>query len=177
MSTATARTLAWIHEVVVGLNLCPFATSPLRRGQVLCVECAGATAEQAFYRAGSQVQSLIEQEPDRVETSLLIFTGPALADFADFMDFVAEVEEFLVDSGANMLVQLAHFHPDYCFADVSVEDPANATNRSPYPTLQLLRVASVTKAVAAHPAPEAIPERNARLLRDQPGLIASRRGD
>ena len=41
--------------------------------------------------------------------SLLVFTGSAFVDFADFMDFVAEVEEFLVNSGANMLVQLAHF--------------------------------------------------------------------
>ena len=177
MSTATARTLAWIHEVVVGLNLCPFAAGPLRRDQVLCVECAAATAEQAFYRAGSQVQYLVEQPPHVVETSLLIFIGAALGDFTDFLDFAAEVEDFLTRSGADALVQLAHFHPDYCFADVPINDPANATNRSPYPTLQLLRVASVTKAVAAHPAPEAIPERNARLLREQPGLIASRRGD
>ena len=177
MTTATARTLAWIHEVVVGLNLCPFAAGPLRRKQVLCVECAADSAEQAFYRAGSQVHYLVEQPPHVVETSLLIFTGPALTDFADFLDFVDEVEMFLADSGADALVQLAHFHPDYRFAAVPADDPANATNQSPYPTLQLLRVASVTKAVATHPAPEDIPKRNARLLRGQPELIASRRGD
>ncbi len=177
MSIATARTLSWIHGVVVGLNLCPFAAGPLRRKQVHCVECDDSTAEQAFYRAGSQVQSLVEQPPDIVETSLLIFTGTPFVNFADFLDFIAEVEVFLVASGADALVQLAHFHPQYCFAGVPADDPANATNQSPYPTLQLLRVASVTKAVAAHPDPEGIPERNARLLRDQPGLIASRRGD
>ncbi|WP_420460120.1 DUF1415 family protein [Neolewinella sp.] len=177
MSTATARTLAWIHGVVVGLNLCPFAAGPLRRKQVLFVECDADTAEQAFYRAGSQVQSLVEQPPNVVETSLLIFTSPPFTDFAQFLDFVGEVEAFLTDTGANALVQLAHFHPHYCFAGVPADDPANATNQSPYPTLQLLRIASVAKAVAAHPDPEGIPERNARLLREQPDLIASRRDD
>ncbi|HUH89099.1 MAG TPA: DUF1415 family protein, partial [Lysobacter sp.] len=43
-------------------------------------------------------------------------------------------------------------------------DPANCTNRSPYPMLHLLREASVERAVEAFPDPDAIVERNIATL-------------
>ena len=165
MSTPTERTLRWVEDFVVRLNLCPFAGYPLRQQRVVCQECPAQQAETAFYWAGSQVQWLLDQPAELVETSLLLFTDRLFGDFLDFLDFVEEVEALLVESGGDALIQLAHFHPAYRFADVPADDPANATNRSPYPTIQLLRVASVAKAVAAHPATEGIPVRNAALLR------------
>ena len=47
----------------------------------------------------------------------------------------------------------------------AADDIENATNRSPYPTLHLLREASIERAVAAFPEPEAIYETNMRTLR------------
>ena len=41
---------------------------------------------------------------------------------------------------------------------------SNCTNRSPFPTLHLLREASVERAVAAFPDPDAIVERNIATL-------------
>jgi len=63
------------------------------------------------------------------------------------------------------LLQVASFHPDYRFADSDPDDIANFTNRSPYPTLHLLREDSVARAVAAFPDPEVIVERNIETLR------------
>ena len=45
------------------------------------------------------------------------------------------------------------------------DDIENFTNRSPYPTLHLLREASVARAVAAHPDTEKIYEDNIAALR------------
>ena len=56
--------------------------------------------------------------------------------------------------------QLAHFHPDYCFEGEAVSDPANYTNRSPYPMLHLLREASLEKALEHYEHPEQIPDNN-----------------
>jgi len=47
-----------------------------------------------------------------------------------------------------------------------VDDITNYTNRSPYPTLHLLREDSIDQAAAAFPNPEAIFETNMRTLQD-----------
>jgi hypothetical protein len=62
------------------------------------------------------------------------------------------------------LLQVASFHPRFQFADTEPDDITNATNRSPYPTLHLLREESVDRAVAAFPEAEAIFERNMATL-------------
>jgi len=64
------------------------------------------------------------------------------------------------------IVQVASFHPDYVFADTEPDDITNCTNRSPFPTLHLLREASIDRAVAAFPDAAAIYERNLQTLRD-----------
>ena len=63
-------------------------------------------------------------------------------------------------------LQIASFHPAYQFEGSAPGDPANYSNRSPYPMLHLLREESVAKAVALHPDAEGIPERNIARLRE-----------
>jgi hypothetical protein len=88
-----------------------------------------------------------------------------LTDFLDFNDFLDDAEAAVAELGLEGVLQVASFHPDYRFAGTEAEDIANATNRSPYPTLHLLREASIERAVAAFPAPEAIYEANIATLR------------
>jgi uncharacterized protein len=61
---------------------------------------------------------------------------------------------------------VASFHPNYQFAGTQAEDIENYTNRSPYPTLHLLREASVELAVAAIGDADEIYRRNIRTLKD-----------
>jgi len=63
------------------------------------------------------------------------------------------------------VLQGASFHPAYRFADAEPDDIANATNRSPWPMLHLLREASIDRAVAAFPEAEAIYAANIATLR------------
>ncbi len=149
---------------MVRLGLCPFAARPLREGRVRYEQCPAETAEEAFYWSMGRIQNLVGEPRESVETELIVFPE-TLNYFPDFLDFVEEIEEVLASSGAESLVQLAHFHPDYCFAGLEPEDPANTTNRSPHPVLQLLRVEGVAEAVAGYPDVDAIPERNISLLR------------
>jgi hypothetical protein len=62
------------------------------------------------------------------------------------------------------VLQIASFHPRYQFAGTAPGDVGNATNRSPYPTLHLLREASIERALAAFPHPETIFEANIATL-------------
>lgn len=163
MTPATA-TEAWVCDFVLRLNLCPFAHRPVAEGRVRYTELAATEVEEAFRMAGARVLAFVAEAAEGVSTELLIFPV-VLTDFGEFLDFVATLEEFLTDTGAAALLQLAHFHPDYHFAGVPEDDPANSTNRSPFPTIQLLRVGEVAEATDRHPDPEGIPERNVALLR------------
>jgi len=156
------ETRDWVLNFVICHALCPFAAAPFHEGRVQFIALEGEDIEACFHAALAQVQGLLEEQT--VETTLMVFPN-ALADFDTFLDFVHTFEETLAEAGADALVQLAHFHPDYVFDGVAEDEPGNLTNRAPYPTLQLLRVGSVAAAVAGYPDVEGIPERNVRRMR------------
>jgi hypothetical protein len=155
-------TMDWVRDFVIHHGLCPFAALPFKQGRVVAVTLEEANEEAAFYAAMAQVQKLVEEQSE-VETILLVFPA-LLGEFDTFLDFVYTFEEALAETGADELVQLAHFHPNYQFEGVAADDPGNRTNRSPFPVLQLLRVDSVATAVAGYPDVEGIPERNVALM-------------
>ena len=67
--------------------------------------------------------------------------------------------------GLAGVIQIASFHPDYQFAGTQRHDVTNYTNRSPHPMLQLLREASVSRAVAAFPEAQDIYKQNIETMR------------
>jgi hypothetical protein len=151
-----AAVRAWVEETVVGLNLCPFAAHPLRAGRVDFVLGTAATPGDVL----SDFLAALEFTGDTV---LLI--EPVLADWDDFLDVVDACQDLLDQTGLSAQYQLAHMHPDYVFEGLEPNDPANGTNRAPAPVIQVLRVDQVADAVAAHPDPLGIPDRNIALLR------------
>ena len=62
------------------------------------------------------------------------------------------------------VLQIAPFHPRFVFAGTRDDDITNCTNRSPYPTLHLIRESSIDRAVQAFPEAEAIYEVNMATL-------------
>lgn len=162
-----SQTKKWITDVVVGCNFCPFAAREVKRGSIQYVVLHDAI--MPIVRA-SLTQALKELDNNSgVETTLLIIpTG--IENFDDYLDLLADAEGFLATKGYEGIYQLASFHPEYLFAGASASDPANYTNRSPYPMLHLLREASVSKAVDSHPDIDAIPSTNIRFANEQ-GLV------
>lgn len=160
------QTLQWVENFVIRHALCPFAAVPFKEDRVGAEEIDSEDFEEAFYAALAQVQRLLDVASEKLETTLLIFPGELLADFETFLDFVHTFEETLAETGADELIQLAHFHPDYCFEDVAEDDPGNLTNRAPFPVLQLLRTDSVAAVVAGYPDVALIPERNVARMRE-----------
>ncbi|MEX0744432.1 MAG: DUF1415 domain-containing protein [Phycisphaeraceae bacterium] len=161
-SAPLASTRAWIETFVVARDICPFAGRELARGTIRCVEVEGGDWEAVLLRLIEECQRL-DDNPG-VETTLLVLTA-GVEDFDDYLDLLAIAEALMVEQGYEGVYQLASFHPDYCFEDAEPDDPANFTNRSPWPMLHLLREASVAQAVAHHADPEAIPERNIAQMR------------
>ena len=167
MHPACRASLAWVEDVVVGLDLCPFAADVVRAGRVRAVACEAVAPEHVLAALDDELAHLLRTPVADLETTLVVLTR-ALRDFDTFNAFLDVAEELLRERGCEGVVQVASFHPGYRFAGEPEDDPANWTNRSPFPMLHLLREESVARAIEAfggEAAARAIPERNAALLR------------
>ena len=162
-AAVVAETLAWVTRAVVGLNLCPFAKAPLVKGQIRCVVSDVRDAQALLDVLRDELELLAQANPERIETTLVVHPQ-VLVDFAEFNDFLDDADRLLDAMDLTGIVQVASFHPQYQFAGTEDDDMGNATNRSPYPTLHLLREESVERAVDAFPAADAIYEANIRTL-------------
>lgn len=159
-----AATRGWLEAAVIGLGLCPFAKAVHVKGQIRYFVSQAETAEALLVDLLGELSLLEAADPERIDTTLLIHPR-ALAEFLDFNDFLSVADAALVDLGLSGTLQIASFHPHYCFAGNEPEDPANYVTRSPYPMLHLLREASVDRAVEAFPDASAIVDRNIERLR------------
>ena len=156
-------TQKWLLDAVVGLNLCPFAKSVVVKDMVRYRVCSSADPADLLTMLRKELQHLAEADPDKLDTTLLIAPN-ALPDFLDFNDFLADCDEVLMDLELDGVLQVADFHPRYQFGGTAEGDIENFTNRTPYPTLHLLREASIDKAVEAYPDASLIFERNIEVL-------------
>ena len=153
----------WLERAVIGLNLCPFAKSVHAKGQIHWVVTGAQDVPSLLAVLSHELLELAAIGPDRRDTTLLMVPG-FLRDFLDFNDFLGEADALLAELGLQGELQIASFHPLFQFAGTTVDDIGNYTNRAPYPTLHLLREASIDRAVQAYPQPQAIYERNMQVL-------------
>jgi hypothetical protein len=158
-----ADTRAWLERAVIGLNLCPFAKSVHVKGQVHYAVSRATTAHELLDELVSELKDLVTMDAKARDTTLLI-APDCMQDFLDFNDFLAQADRALADLDLEGVLQIASLHPKYQFAGTLEDDITNFTNRSPYPTLHLLREDSIDRAVAAFPDPESIFEVNMRTM-------------
>lgn len=159
-----ADTRRWLEQAVIGLNLCPFARAVYAAERIRYVVSDASTPETLLQALADELQHLAAADEAQTETTLLIHPR-VMEDFLDYNDFLELADALIVDLGLDGVLQVASFHPQYQFADTQPEDIGNYTNRSPYPTLHLLRESSVERAVDAHPDTERIYRDNIDTLR------------
>jgi len=171
-------TRAWVERVVIGLKLCPFAPAPALKGLIRYVTSDAETQEAVLEDLATELKHLVASSSDEVETTLLILPR-VRQDFRDFNDFLEIADELLRMLELEGEIQIASFHPHYQFADTDSDDIGNETNRSPYPTLHLLREESISRAVDAFGDTRSISATNlATLAKLGPdGLLALRRSE
>ncbi len=153
----------WLKTIVIQHDFCPFAKKELLRDSIrYCVNDSSNTKETLHNLMDEFL--FLDRQPE-IETTLFILPQ-GFDDFDDFLDLVEIANALLEEQHYLGIYQLASFHPDYCFHGSDNKDPANYTNRSPYPVLHLIRESSLEKAIANHPDPEDIPERNIAYARE-----------
>jgi uncharacterized protein len=164
LKASVRDTRRWLERAVIGLNLCPFAKAVHVKDQVHYAVSVASQASEVLDDLRHELDSLIALDSTVRETTLLIVPG-CLHDFLDFNDFMAQAVRLVRKHRLEGVIQLASFHPAFQFAGSDADDIANFTNRSPYPTIHLLREESIDRAVAAIAQPEAIYDANIETLR------------
>ena len=159
-----AATRVWLERAVIGLNLCPFAKAVHVKQQIRFAVTGAQTADQLLAELEQELQALAAADPELHDTTLLIHPE-VMGDFLDFHFFLAEADAAIRRLELDGVIQIASLHPQYEFAGSDADSIDNYTNRSPYPTLHLLREASIDRAVAAFPDAADIFERNVETLR------------
>jgi hypothetical protein len=157
--TVEQDTRRWLERAVIGLNLCPFAKSVHVKGQVHFAISDATDAEALRQALVTELQDLVALAPEVRDTTLLV-APQAFPDFLDFNDFLATADRALAELDLEGIIQIAPFHPRFVFAGTRDDDITNYTNRTPYPTLHLIRETSIDRAVQSFPEAEAIFEVN-----------------
>ncbi len=163
--TSIEQTERWLKDWVIKLDLCPFAKYPFEQGRIRIIATHATDSDTLFRFVLEELDQLYHSDAREVETTLVV-VDQSLSQFNEYLDFLDLLEHVIVETGLEGQIQIASFHPDYCFEGVAEDDPSNYTNRSPYPMFHLIREASLEQAVKHYPDPEKIPERNISLLRE-----------
>ena len=161
------QTQTWVEKMVIGHNLCPFARPVIEAKGLRYVLCESDNKEDLLNLLIEELTWLAKE--DIIETTLIVHPY-VLLDFESYWDFVGMTDVLLQQLDLEGIIQIADFHPDYCFQDANFDDPANFSNRSPFPMLHLLKEESLDEAIDQHPNTHLIPERNIKRLRNL-GLV------
>ncbi len=158
-----AATTLWLERAVIGLNLCPFARAPHVQGKLRMRVSHARDTDSLLDDLCGELQSLHAMTADECETGLLIHPW-VLNDFLDYNDFLDVADAAVQTLGLEGEWQVASFHPHYQFADSTTDAIENFSNRSPYPTLHLLREASIERAMESMTDTDSIYRRNMDTL-------------
>lgn len=158
-----AATRIWLEKAVIGLNLCPFAKSVYVKNQVRFVVSEASHVDGLLEELDRELDLLATTDPAEIDTTLFIVPS-LLDDFYVFNDLLEIVDAMPEEHGLEGVIQIASFHPRFQFADTEPDDMGNYTNRSPFPTLHLIREASIARAAESFPDASAIFERNIEVV-------------
>ncbi len=153
----------WLNDVVIELNLCPFAKYEVDRGAVRYQVEVKKDKKEMLSSVIDECR-MLDSKPE-IETTLIIY-GEQFSSFDTYLDFADLANELLLAQGYEGIYQIATFHPEYCFEGEPKDDASNYTNRSPYPMLHLIREDSLEATLNKFPNAESIPYRNIELTRE-----------
>ena len=154
---------AWLDNIVVGLNLCPFARPVVASAGMRINICESDQLRPVAETFMAELKLIAQSPESDIATSLLVLPN-AFTDFEEYLSFVENAEDLIEEMDLAGIIQLASFHPDYLFAGEPPESVGHFTNRSPYPLIHFLRETMMDRALEDFPNPEAIPQRNIQTL-------------
>jgi len=159
------HTRHWLQSFVINLNLCPFAKRVQQNALIRYQVSFTDNTDQLLETLLDELEYLRATSEKKVETTLLVHPY-VLSDFQAFNDFLHLIEEVLMQTELDLDFHIASFHPQYQFSDTEFKDLGNYTNRSPYPTLHLLRHTVLDRVLEKYTTSAEIPINNIRTLNE-----------
>lgn len=156
VSFVRQETERWIEDVVLGLNLCPFAFKPIRDGKLSIhvfqsqKQAVEISDEWILDLSEFLSQEILRLEKAKGETSIIVVPALFPDNFCSYLSFLNHFKSRAMRRQHLQRIQIAPFHPLYTFADSSDEVAArNLIQRSPYPMIHLLRTDDLDAAADA----------------------------
>ena len=155
-------TKLWIERFVIGLRLCPFAHFSFYNGTIYYDVSGSLQMKDCKNDLWELILKMKHTKPDVISNSFLLY-DPSLS-FHFMLDLKERVDALLVKKSVDEEFQIVVFHPDFQFGDEEFHASGNFTNRSPLPTIHILRVDEVAHAIDVTEDVDEIPFRNKRVL-------------
>src|SRR4051812_19434089 len=108
--SVTAATRRWVADLVIGLNLCPFARRVFDGGLIRYAVTAATNEADLLAALEVELHTLTAAPRSEIETTLLIHPH-VLPDFRAYQDAVEAAEERVASLGLEGVIQIAGFHP------------------------------------------------------------------
>jgi len=125
-------TVNWLENVIINLNLCPFAKEPYENNDIEFLTTTMKSIEKDL------IHSKTNLEKNLFQTSILIFKDqPTFFELLDLIEFLNTTYN------SQSQYQFIAFHPQFRFEGLEEEDVANYVNRSPLPIIHILRNADL----------------------------------
>ncbi len=148
-------THSWIEEFIIGRDICPFAAKPFFDKRFRLVVCQEKNHADFFRK---EQEFLIQSTLESLSNSFLVYPF-ATDSFLDFLDFYYDCEAELSPN-----LQMVCFHPHFYFESTDKKARINWVNRSPYPSLHLLRRDEIAAVVTDQSMGERISKANEHKL-------------
>lgn len=155
----------WLKEIVIGLDLCPFARIPFKKGLIRVVECLESDEAEMINFFIEELDFLNEKDSQEVSTTIISYPHDNQR-FLEFNDFVGDLEYLMEEAGLETTFQLVCFHPEFCFKGESFDSRSNLVNRSPYNVIHILRTADFKMALSNPKDGEIISRNNEEKLNE-----------
>ena len=153
----------WVKNLVIDLNLCPFANPVYKKDQISYELCEGLDFSDSLQFVCDQLILLSQTEKEEIATTLIILPDFD-EDFDAYLDLLYAADNILERIGLRGVLQLASFHPLYVFEGADKDDPSNYTNRSPFSIIHIIREDDVERARSMYKDVDLIPERNIQTM-------------
>ena len=165
MENTLNLTKYWLENIVLGLDLCPFARIPYQKGQIRISACGDTTEDEQLGHFLEEIDLLHQADPKDISTTLIAYPHGS-PDFYEFNDFVGDLESMLEEAQLDDTFQLVAFHPRFVFVDTPFEHLGNYVNRSPFPIIHMLRSQEIARALTNPKDGEIISFNNDKKLHD-----------
>ncbi len=140
-------TQKWVEDVVIGLNLCPFARPSWNKGHWEISLVSGNDHIKLIDAAIAKIKASVEDMRQSSNENLLLVFPECSDDFIPFLNLCSIIELEMDILGLLNDVQMVVFHPHFRFEGEDEDARGNFVNRSPYPMIHLLKKASMDAVV------------------------------